>query len=78
MNSEEILCEAEDLVRGSGKARGSATKREPLNRYRRYGTGDEDQRCNTDGCVISLYKCFFGKTKYMLYLLLMIYAFIVA
>jgi hypothetical protein len=27
MNSEEMLCEAEDLVRGSGKAHGSGTKR---------------------------------------------------
>lgn len=29
MNSEEMLCEAEDLVRGTGKAPGSATNRNP-------------------------------------------------
>lgn len=29
MNSEEMHCEAEDLVRGTGKAPGSATKRNP-------------------------------------------------
>ena len=63
MNAEEMLCEAEDLVRGTGKAPGSATKQEPLNRYRRYGAGDEDQRSSTDRCVISLYKCCFDKTN---------------
>lgn len=55
VDTEQMPCEAEDLVRGTGKAHGSATNGEPLNRYRRYRTGDEDQLSDGDKvCYLTL------------------------
>jgi len=77
MKTEEVLCEAEDLVKGRERLPAVATKQEPLNRYRRYCSGDEDQQRNTDSSVISLFKYSFDKTNRIPLLLSMLCACIV-